>query len=490
MTADRNPAPSSYALRALKRKLGDVVHDSKRALEGASFDSIKLQVMPEAVIKPRKAEQVGELLKIANKYRVPVTTRGAGSSRTGGAVPVSGGWVCDLSKLTSLRIDKVYGLATCCAGVVLKKLQDKAEAAGWFYAPDPSSAKYCTVGGTIACNAGGLRGAKYGVTRDYVVALKGFFADGQPFEFGRPVRKWAVGYNLRDLMIGSEGTLGIVTSATLRLIPAPQARATCLLAFDDESKALTAAKDLMESGLMPAALEFFDSAAVAGMELYTGKPIEPEMPGAPLLLVEVDGQSAEVKVARKSLEQWAKKNARHVRLSRSEKEARALWDLRRSCSPAMFAHGDSKLNEDIVVPPAAYIKLIRFVHKLSKRSGLVIPVFGHAGDGNFHVNIMYQSRDAQQARVARQVLDELMDKVVQLGGAISGEHGIGLAKSPFLRMQLGKPELDAMLAIKQTLDPNNILNPDKIFQPTEIWDVPRLEVQLPWDAKKRAQNRL
>lgn len=474
-------APYAKATRALKRKLGEVVMTEPEALYRASFDGMKLSFMPEACVCVKREEEIGDLLRLANRYGVPVTTRGGASSLTGSAAPVAGGWVLDMSRLNRIRIDRLQGIAHVQAGAVLAKIQQAAEKQGWMYPPDPSSVKYCTIGGTIACNAGGLRGAKYGVTRDYILSLEGFLPSGERVSWGRPLRKWAVGYNMRDLWVGSEGTLGVVTSASLRLIPTPKTKATFLAAFKNEEGALRGVRALAENRMVPVALEFLDSESVSGLERYRGTVVFEECPGSSVLLVEVDGDEEQVARQREFLREWADGFAVGFREAAHAEEAQRFWDVRRGCSPAMFAHGDSKLNEDIIVPLQSQLKLIRFLRKLRKSSGLHIPTFGHAADGNFHVNIMYYRDDPRACKAAQQALKELMSAVVDMGGAISGEHGIGLAKSPYLRLQYGEAELAAMQAIKQTLDPNGILNPGKIFEPYEVWKKRPEKVRLAWD---------
>lgn len=467
--------------RALKRALGDTVLTDADSLYRASFDGLKLAFAAEALVKVVREEDVGTVLRLANRYRIPVTPRGAASSLTGAAAPFKGGWVLDLTRLNRIRVDARAGIAEAQAGATVLKLQQAAERAGWMYPPDPSSVRYCTVGGTIACNAGGLRGAKYGVTRDYVLALGGYLPTGEAVQWGRSLRKWAVGYNLRDLWIGSEGMLGVVTRASLRLVPLPEARASFLVAFKSEETALKAVRALAEARLIPVALEFLDRDSVIGLETHTGQPVFPECPGASLLLVEIDGTATQVAQERTFLRKWAAKLAESVREAQNDAEAKRFWDVRRGCSPAMFAHGDSKLNEDIIVPLESHLKLMRFLRRLRKESHLHIPTFGHAADGNFHVNIMYHRADPSECRRAHQAVKTLMCAVVEMGGAISGEHGIGLAKSPYLGFQYSKAELKAMRAVKDALDPNGILNPGKIFEPYHVWDKPRENIKLPWD---------
>ena len=469
------------ALRALRRKLpGRVVVDEASRFD-ASLDNLRLSFLPDAVIRVKEASEVGRALEVAHKYGVPVTARGAGSSATGSAVPLHGGWVLDLSALDGIQMDPLSRMATVGAGVVTADLQAAAEKRGLFYPPDPSSRKYSTIGGNIACNAGGMRCVKYGVTRDYVLALEGFFADGQPAKLGLPLKKYVSGLNLRDLWIGSEGTLGIVTSATLRLVAKPEKRWAGMFAFRTERAALRAVTGLLKDGVQPSILEFLDRQSVICAEGYSGQSLYPGHARASLLLIELDGSAAEVRSQRKDLLACMDRRALGWKEARTAAQAEKLWQVRRTCSQSMFSLANTKLNEDVVVPLDRQADLIAFTLDLKKEIGLPTPTYGHAGDGNLHVHIMYNRDDADEARRAREGILRLMEKVVALGGVITGEHGIGLAKIPFMEMQHSAAEIAAMRAVKQALDPRGILNPGKIFEPFEVWDHQPVEVRLPWD---------
>ena len=472
-----NPA----ALKALKRKLPGRVLVDEQSRFRASLDNLRLSFLPEAVIQVREAVEVGALLKIAHKYGVPITARGAGSSATGSAVPLKGGWVLDLSKLRAISIDPVARMATVGAGVVTAELQSKVEAKGLFFPPDPSSKKYSTIGGNIACNAGGMRCVKYGVTRDYVLGLEGFLADGSPVKLGLPLKKYVSGLNLRDLWIGSEGTLGVVTAATLRLISKPEKRWTAMFAFKTESAALKAVVGLLKADIQPSICEFLDRQSVTCAENYTGKEVFPGHSRSAILLIEVDGSPVEVRSQRKALVDFMQGKAVAQQEARTEAQAEQLWQVRRTCSQSMFSIADTKLNEDVVVPLQKQAELIRYTLQLKKEVGLATPTFGHAGDGNLHVHIMYNRANKAEAKRAKAGIKKLMQKVVDLGGVITGEHGIGLAKIPFMAMQHSKAEIAAMRAVKDALDPKGILNPGKIFDDFEVWDHAPVKVELPWD---------
>lgn len=469
------------ALSALRRKLSGRVFVDDESRFAASIDNLRLSFLPDAVVRVQAASEVGEALKLAHRYEIPITARGAGSSATGAAVPLNGGWALDLSALDSIEIDSVSRMATVGVGVITAKLHAEAEAVGLFYPPDPSSKSYATIGGNIACNAGGMRCVKYGVTRDYVLGIEGFFADGSPFKLGLPLKKYVSGLNLRDLLIGSEGTLGIITSATLKLIPKPEKRWTSMFAFKSEAVALKAVTALFEEGHNPSILEFLDRQSVSCAEQYTGKPVFAECPRAALLLIEVDGSASEVRKQRKQLLEFMEKRAFMHREARTEAQAEAIWQVRRTCSQSMYSLADTKLNEDVVVPIHRQAELIRYTTALKKEIGLATPTFGHAGDGNLHVHIMYNRSSPEEKAKAKEGIQKLMQKVVDLGGVITGEHGIGLAKAPFMKLQHNENEIAAMRAVKNALDPKGILNPGKIFKPFEVWDHETETVKLPWD---------
>jgi glycolate oxidase len=471
------------ATRQLKKRLGVSVDTSPKGLWAASFDSSKISFLPEAVITPRQEKEIGVVLELANQHRVPVTVRGRGTTLMGSAAPVRGGWVIDMLKLNKIQIDADAGMAHVGAGAKTADIQRAAEKKGWFYPPDPSSKEYCTIGGNIACNAGGMHGGKYGVTRDFVIALRGFLPTGEYVEWGTATKKFAAGFNLRDLWIGSEGMLGVVTGAVLKLIPQPAARWTLLTAFTDEVTALKSARALFRSRLQPAICEFLDRESVVCAERATGKTVFPGQSGRPVILLEFAGSQSEVEDLKFDVLAWAQTHAVAFKEAHSRAEVEQLWDVRRKCSGAMFELGDSKLNEDIVVPMRNYEKFARFLAALKRSSKLPIPTFGHLADGNLHVNIMYHRDNLAETKAAEAAVQKLMETVVSLGGAISGEHGIGLAKTPFLRIQHRPAQIKAMLAVKRALDPRGICNPGKMFTVVRIWKYPKLKLKLPWDHK-------
>jgi glycolate oxidase len=466
------------ATAALKRKLGKIVDTSEKGRWAASFDSSKISFLPDAVITPKREADIGIVLQLANQHRVPVTVRGRGTTLMGSAAPVSGGWVIDMLRLNSIRIDIEAGMAHAGAGATNANVQRAADAKGWFYPPDPSSKEYCTIGGNVACNAGGMHGGKYGVTRDFVISLRGFLPTGEFVEWGTATKKFAAGFNLRDLWIGSEGMLGVVTGAVLKLVPKPAARWTVLTSFPDEIVALKSIKALFRARVQPAICEFLDRESVVCAERATGKTVFPGQAGRPVILLELAGSIAEVDDLKMDVLAWAQSHALGYKEAHSRAEVEELWEVRRKCSGAMFELGDSKLNEDIVVPMRNYEAFARYITRK-----LPIPTFGHLADGNLHVNIMYHRADPKETKAAEAAVQNLMETVVSLGGAISGEHGIGLAKTPFLRIQHNPAQVKAMQAVKKALDPRGILNPGKMFKEVRIWKYPKLQIKLPWDHK-------
>jgi len=466
------------AIQKLKHCLKNKVSTTQSDCYRASFDALKISFLPQAVIHAKVPEDIAIVLNLANQFKIPVTTRGAGSSLTGSATPIHGGWVLDMSALKKITILEKQKLAIVQPGVITEALKKAAEKRGLFYPPDPASAHFCTIGGNIACNAGGLNCVKYGVTRDYIIALKGYLPTGEPVSWGLPLRKFSAGYNMRDLWIGSEGTLGVITEATLKLIPLPQSRMTYLAVFQNDHQALVAARKFNHFNIIPCALEFLDETST---RCVAPKYLPKKFAGSSFILIDLDGEKDAVKKDFSHIKTWLKKETPDYLIAQNSTQRNRLWKMRRECSPSMFFYGDSRLNEDIVVPLDKIPSLINFVKKLSKDYDLTIPIFGHLGDGNLHANIMFNRKTPSQVKAAQSVLHHLMHKVIELGGAISGEHGIGLAKSTFFPLQHSAHEINAMLKIKQALDPNNILNPGKIFKPFSPWQYPSVPDKMPWD---------
>ena len=476
-----NSSVKLKALRLLKKRLPNRVLTDHASLERASLDNLRISVTPDAVIRVKLPSDVGVILKLANQYRIPVTTRGAGSSATGSAVPIHKGWVLDLSMLKKIQLNPVSKIVSVEPGVVTDVLQRKMAQKGLFFPPDPSSKKYCTLGGNIACNAGGMRCVKYGVTRDYVLGLEGYLANGAAVQWGLPLKKYVSGLNLKDLWIGSEGTLGVVTKAHLKLLPLPEKRWMGMFAFKNEGIALNVVTQILKSGLLPSMCEFLDRQSVVCAENFSGKSVFKNCSKVSIVIIELDGSSEVIRTQKKCLFEIIGDSALDYKEAKTEAASEAILNTRRLCSQSMYSLADTKLNEDVVVPIEKQHELIRYTLALKKEIDLATPTFGHAGDGNLHVHIMYNRANKSEKKRAQRGIVLLMKKVVALGGSITGEHGIGLAKSPFMKFQHSKSEIQAMEAVRSALDPNGILNPGKIFEPFEVWKHSTIDKKLPWD---------
>ena len=416
---------------------------------------------PEAVALPRNAESVSTVLRFANERRIPVTARGAGHGYVGGCVPVRGGIVLSLEKLNRiLEINRGDFVAVVQANVLTKQLQDAVEAKGLFYPPDPASRADCSIGGNIATNAGGPRCLKYGVTRDYVLGLEVVLADGTIVKLGSRTHKNKTGFELARLFVGSEGMLGVVTQATLKLLPLPPDRACLAVGFTSMKSATDAIRRIFAAGFLPCALELADQFTLAAAHKRTGSK---RLIGCnAMLIVELDGQRSSVRKEIRTLE----KVIRSVKPIFVERALGAIacektWQIRREFSYALRDTGLTKLNEDIVVPRGRLEDLFRFTAALQRRHNLPVACFGHAGDGNIHVNVMVDRDDADAQRRSEVALDELFRKILELGGVITGEHGIGIAKQRWWPLATSEEVRALHDAIKRALDPNGILNPGK-----------------------------
>jgi glycolate oxidase len=456
------PQPKTELGRALTDLLGaDKVNDSEDAKEFHSQDKWYAKALPDVVVYAESTDDVAKLMKYAYTHRIPVYTRGAGHGYVGGCIPVHGGIALSMMRMRSCHIHPLDGVAVAQPGVITADLQAAARAEGWDYPPDPASLKECSIGGNIATNAGGPRCLKYGVTRNYVLGLEVVTATGEVMRCGGRVHKNKTGFDLVGLITGSEGMLGIVTEATLRLIPQPRARGMLAAIFPDFASAAAAVQGVFAAGFLPSALEITDSFTLRSARKRLGDQALP--PGDAHLLVETDGAEqavlAEIAELRALLTQMG---ATHVREALDEAACEHFWKIRREFSYSLRDTGLTKLNEDIVVPRSRLVELVQFARILEQETGLAIACFGHAGDGNIHTNIMVQGYDQPEVRRrADDALDILFTWVLQNGGAITGEHGVGLAKKPWIRQALGDVALQTQRAIKRAMDPRNILNPGK-----------------------------
>lgn len=427
-----------------------------------AYDATNEFHYPAGVVRPRNAADVAAILKSANEHGVSLFPRGAGTGFSGGSLPVDGGVVIDFLGMSRiLDIDEESMTARVEPGVVTLHLQEAVEARGLYYPPDPASLKICTIGGNIAENAGGPHCLKYGVTRDYVLSLDGFTADGRPFGAGKGTLKDRAGYDLKHLFVGSEGTLAVFTGILLRLLPRPEDRILFSAYFEDLNDATAMVNTLLKRGIAPSSLEFMDRSALQAVESYAKLGINTRHEA--VLIVEIDGRSDEMPHLRRITEECLSKTAAEINVATDKREQDQLWEVRRKASPAMRAFGNKKANEDIVVPRRNVPACIRELRELAEREKLNIISFGHIGDGNIHTNIMYDSGNAEERARVERGLKQLFAIVNKYEGAVSGEHGIGIAKKRFLPANLDPVSYDLMRSIKKLFDPNGILNPGKMF---------------------------
>jgi glycolate oxidase len=428
-----------------------------------SYDATNQRYLPEAVARPISAQEISAILKLANREHIPLVPRGAGSGFTGGSLPVEGGIALVLTRMKRiLEIDRENLTALVEPGVVTGDLQRTVEAWGLFYPPDPNSLNFCTLGGNVAENAGGPRAVKYGVTKDYVLGLEVVLPTGEIIHTGARTVKSVVGYDLTRLMVGSEGTLGVVTQILLRLIPKPEAVLTMRAFFPTVQQAARAITQIIACKIVPSTLEFMDRSALRCVEegLGLGLPLDAEA----LLLIEVDGEGESLpKQAEKIKELCRQEGAQEFNLARNTQEREDLWKARRNISPSLARLGPTKVNEDITVPRSKLPEILSAIREIAGRYQLTIVTYGHAGDGNLHVNIMTDKNKIEEMKRVGRAVEELFAATLALGGTISGEHGIGISKAPYLSMELSTQTINVMRKIKEVLDPNNILNPGKIF---------------------------
>ena len=453
--------------RALK-ELSDIVgsrHLVTRQEELIKFasDGTKLEFMPDAVAFPGSSEEISKIFLLANREIFPVIPRGGGSGMSGGSLPVSGGLILATDRLNRIiLIDPENLVAKAEPGVITAFFQEEVEKLDLFYPPDPASADLSTLGGNVAECAGGLRGLKYGVTRDYILGLTVVLPTGEIIDTGVETVKGVAGYDLTRLIVGSEGTLAVVTSITLRLIPKPPTKRTMTAFFPDIPSAVRTVSDIIRGKIVPSTLEFLDRLCIDCIREEMGMDI-PGEPGA-MLLIEVDGDELVVGMESQKIEKiCVMSGAVEFNIAHGEKEAEKLWQARRAVSPSLINLRPGKLSEDVVVPRSRMPDLVSFLSELSDRYGLPIPAFGHAGDGNIHVNIMMDKDNPDEVRKGEKVITELFKKVVDLGGTITGEHGIGITKAQYMDIEFSRPALELMYRLKRAFDPNNILNPGKIF---------------------------
>jgi len=430
-----------------------------------SYDGTFAEGQPELIVLPGTTEQVSQIVRLAAQARVPLVPRGMGSGLAAGSIPVPGGGIviCLTRMNHILELDTQNATVWVEAGVITADLQNEVEKHGLFYPPDPSSIRHSTIGGNIACNAGGPRCLKYGVTGDYVLGLTVVLADGRILKTGGKPIKDVTGYDLNGLFTGSEGTLGLITEALLRLVAKPQYARTALAEFVSLVDASHAVNALLAAGIVPATLELMDQTAISCIEeaMHLGLPTDVEA----LLLIETDGSDQqtvqrEIEVCVKICQE---NGARLVKMAQTEAERSRMWKARRSISPSLARLAPNKLGEDITVPRSAIPEVIQRLRGISAKYGLPIVIFGHAGDGNLHPNILFDKRQPEQWAKVEQMVGEIFAASLALGGTLSGEHGVGALKRPYLEKALGPVSIEIQKQIKLALDPTNILNPGKMF---------------------------
>ncbi|MFQ5712804.1 MAG: FAD-binding oxidoreductase [Candidatus Scalinduaceae bacterium] len=427
-----------------------------------SYDSTKQKALPDIVIRPGDTSDISNTLKIANKYEMPIYARGAGTGLSGGAVPLMGGIVFDLKKMNKIiEICPEDFVATVEPGVVTKDLQDEVAKHGLFYPPDPSSAAFSTIGGNVAECAGGITGLKYGVTRDYVLALEIVLPDGSVINTGRKTLRSVTGYDLTRLFIGSEGTLGIFTKITLKLIPKPETVDTLAAFFSDRDDAIDAADLIIDNNILPRTLEFMDQMSINAVRGYGEVTIDEDVKA--LLLIDIDGTEESIRHELSVVENVCKeKRALRTKVAETSKERDALWAVRRIISPALYNVATHKINEDICVPRSKIKEMLLKIDEINKKYPIYVANFGHIGDGNIHVNLMYKDEPGQE-ELAERMVGEIMKEVIIYGGTISGEHGIGNKKSQFLELEISPQVFAIMKRFKNYFDPKGIMNPGKMF---------------------------
>ena len=437
---------------------------SKEDLIAYSFDgTAAMQQMPGCVVFVTKRDHVRDVLKLANETKTPVVTRGSGTGLSGGSLPSHSCIVLCTARMTEiLEVDRANLTMLVEPGVTTLQIADAATAVGLFYPPDPGSMKISTIGGNVAENSGGLRGLKYGITRNYVMGLEVILPDGEILWTGNKCVKDVAGYSLRDLFIGSEGTLGVVTKVLLRLIPKPVAKKTMVATFDAMDRAAQCVSDIIAAQIIPCTLEFLDRTTIHCVEDFAkvGLPLDCEA----LLLMETDGHPAVVAEEAAKMEEITRKNgALEVRVAKDDAEATKLAAARRSAFSALARVAPTTILEDATVPRSELARMIRFVESVARKYKLRIGTFGHMGDGNLHPTFLTDERKKEEMRRVHEAFQEIFDEAIRLGGTITGEHGVGLAKKDFLPKFAGDAQMRVMRELRRALDPNGILNPGKMF---------------------------
>ncbi len=440
------------------------LYTDKAHLIAYSYDATRERFEADAVVFPRHEQDVSDILRYCNTHLINIVPRGAGSGFTGGALPSRGGVVMGFEKHMNkiLEIDMQNMVAVVQPGVINKDLQRAVEALGLFYPPDPASQEYSTIGGNVNENAGGMRAAKYGITKDYVMAIRAVRPNGDIIKAGKRTIKDVAGYNIAGILIASEGTLAVTTEVTLKLLSKPKMTKTAMGIFDSVKAAMEAVYKTMAGGVTPVAMEFLDNLTIRAVEqtFHKGLPVD----AGAILVTDVDGNLEEdLNLQLSIIEKIFRENGcTSFKIAADAKEAADLWFARRNASPSLSVYGSKKLNEDVTVPRSALPELLERFYAIADKYQIKIPCFGHTGDGNVHTNVMVDGKDPQQVKIAYQAIEEVFQATIDLGGTLSGEHGIGLAKAPYMHMAFTPEEMALFQDIKRAFDPNNILNPFKM----------------------------
>ncbi len=427
-----------------------------------SYDSSGLNHRPEAAVWVQTTEQVSAVLKLANTYKIPVTPRGAGTSLTGSAVPQQGGIVLDMSRMNRILAISIEDRQVIVQpGVVFDDLNHELAVTGFFFPPNPASGKVATIGGNVATNAGGVKGAKYGTTRDYVLDLEVVLADGSILHTGAKTMKCVSGYDLTRLFVGSEGTLGVVTEISLKIDPQPKASVTCTATFDSLPQAGTAVSAIMRSGIVPSVLELMDSSSLQAVNQATDLDL-PEV--AAMLLVETDGYTQQDVDWQMGIVIEALSNNGAIKIAKAKtmEEAEKLWAARKAIYGVITRLNYNVLAEDIVVPISKVADMLAAITAMSKRSGILIATVAHAGDGNIHPQFVYDGTNPEEVKKVKQVEAELYELTIELGGTLTGEHGVGMSKASYMGLEHDAVFMKVMNGLKDLFDPNAILNPGKL----------------------------
>ena len=428
-----------------------------------SYDATMQKYKPDVVLRPSNAQEISQIMAIANEQKIPVIPRGAGSGFSGGSIPVDGGILIDMTRFNRiLEIDEDNLTVTVESGVITADLDRAVKQKGLYYPPDPSSMEFCTIGGNIAENAGGPRAFKYGVTKDFVMALEAVLPTGEIINTGARTIKSVTGYNFTGLLVGSEGTLAIITKAVLKLRPLPPHQVTLLANFDSVDKSAKTVSAIIKNKLIPSTIEFMDGDCIKSVEEHLHIGLDTRMKA--MLLIELDGEEEEINAQLPKIKNICEKEgAVSLKTATDAKERDLLWQARRAVSPSVSKMAKTRINEDIAVPRSAIPEMLDRIRKISLKYNIPIVNFGHAGDGNIHVNIMTDESDKELMAKTHEAIEEILKNTIELNGTLSGEHGIGNVKAPYIGLEIGQVEIALMKSVKKVFDPNNILNPHKVF---------------------------